>query len=82
MTMTVSINVEFGSDPDIVTIRKSSRSTPIIGDVLGIETAADGSPYRVFLRNKIHRNEATEYRGWAMSGAISTILTRQQELQT
>ncbi|MGH0003602.1 hypothetical protein ACQU0X_26295 [Pseudovibrio ascidiaceicola] len=82
MTATVNISVEFGSEPHIVTIRKSSRSTPIIGDVLGIERTADGSPCRVFLRNKIHRDEETNYKGWAMSGAISTVLTKQQEPQS
>lgn len=82
MTSSIRLQLEFGTDPSIVTIRKSSRSDPIIADVLGVDAGADGAPWRVYLRCKIHHDsDAERYEGWIPSGAISTILTHQERAQ-
>ncbi len=78
MGSTVTISVSFGTDPTTATIRKSNSSTPIVADVLGVETGTDNQPCRVYLRSKIHgsKDKSITYEGWEPSGAISTILTR------
>lgn len=74
---TVRISVEFGSNSDVVTVRHSDRSQPMVVGLLGVETDTHQKPKIVYLRSKIHGKTAgVEYIGWQPSGAISTILTR------
>lgn len=76
-----TLQVEFGSDPSAVTIRRGGRSSPIVADVLEVERDAAGEPEKIYLRQKIHpSNDQSVYKGWQPSGAISTILTRTSPL--
>ncbi len=77
MTSTVTISVLMGTDPNVATIRKSTSSTALVVDLLGVETDNQDRPKRLYLRSKIHgKCEEVNYVGWELSGAISTILTR------
>lgn len=81
MATTVSISVSLGNDNDVATIRKSNSSTPIVADVLGVETDEQNQLCKLYLRSKIHthKDQSITYEGWCPSGAISTILTRVSE---
>ena len=74
----INISLEFGTDPEIVTLRMSGRSKPIVCGMLGIDTDSDNKPIRIYLRNKVHSSsEKVSYSGWIPEGVISTILTRE-----
>lgn len=78
MATLVTISLTIGSDFETATIRKSNSSTPIVADVLGVERDERGIPNKVYLRSKIHgvSDKSVKYDGWEPSGAISTILSR------
>jgi hypothetical protein len=60
-------------------IRKAGRSRPIVAGVLGVEFREDGEPRQVWLDRLVH-TPGEEWAGpWAVSGAVSSILTRQTE---
>lgn len=82
MATTIKISVYFGSDPSVATIWRSNSSTPIVADILGVDTDSSGKPNRLYLRSKIHgaRDAECSYQGWEPSGAVSTILTRIDEV--
>ena len=72
----VRISVEPGDDPNIVTIRLSGRSKPIVAGVLGVE-GEDGDIQRYYLDCLVHHHQSDKhYEGWRPTGAISTILSR------
>lgn len=74
---TVNISVQLGTETDIATVCMSTRSSPIVADVLGIDRDDTGEPVRIYLRSLIHQpGHGARYRGWQPSGVISTILTR------
>jgi hypothetical protein len=54
-------------------IRFNSGSRPIVAGVLGREVVEGVE--RIYLDRRIHR-PWVEYRGWQLSGAISTIASR------
>ena len=75
---TCRISCSFGDDPNIVTVKLGGHSQPIVAGILGIESGNDGKPKRVYLNSLITRySKDTTYSGWIPSGAISTILTRE-----
>lgn len=78
MTSIIDISVTFGNDDQLVTIRKSNTSSPIIAGLLGVDTDANMRPIRIYLRSKIHSDhaDATSFTGWEPLGAITTVLTK------
>jgi len=78
----MTLSVQFGLDTEIVTIRTSGRSKPIVASLLGSDFDSEGKPYRLFLRELLSfGGDDTQYSGWIPSGAISTILTREGRVQ-
>lgn len=74
MTQRTQISLALSEDGSTATVRFSSRSTPIVCGVLGIEST-EGGLREVYLSARIHRDSKTDYEGWEPRGAISTILT-------
>ncbi len=74
---TINIAVSFGSDLDLVTIKRSDRSSPIVAGLLGVDKDEKGEIITIYLRSKIHSNtDDVDFKGWSPSGAITTILNR------
>lgn len=74
-----TIDVMFGNEPDVVTIRIGGSSTAIVGHVIDTDTDLHGNVERIYLRQLIVRPDpSTEYQGWIPTGCFTTILTRQQ----
>lgn len=74
--LTLRISVSLNEKRDIATIRMSNTN-PTVVPCLGVETHEDGSPKKIYVNAKLHNdNKHIDYQGWAMSGAISTILTK------
>jgi hypothetical protein len=59
-------------------IRKHGRSRPIIAGVLGIESDADGMVQQVWLDRLVHAPGEEWDGAWAVSGAVSSVLTRRR----
>jgi len=82
MTANVNLSVQFGSDPEVVTIRASGRSKPFVASLLGADLNNENKPYRLYLRELLPFGEGdAQYSGWVPSGAVSTILTLKGEVQ-
>lgn len=73
---TTTVHVALNAENDLATIRITGRSNPITAPVLGCDRDNQGEIERVYLASRIHPRHKDKYEGWAMSGAISTILTR------
>lgn len=58
----------------VIIIKRPNRSALVMANVLAIETR-DGLEH-IYLDRIVHRPRETEFEGWLVSGAISTILSR------
>lgn len=73
----ISVSVALNETRDIATIKTGTRSNPIVVNCLGVDTNEQGQLIKVYVNAKLHRDgKSVIYEGWAMSGAVSTILTR------
>lgn len=63
----------------VVTLRRWGRSEPTMANILGMEKDAEGIPQRIWLDRLVHTTAESSFTGWDVSGAISTLLTRQPE---
>lgn len=70
-------SLEFGSSH--VTLRRGMRSVAAVACILGREVYEALGVERVWLDRRIHRidENGTDWDGWRVSGAVSTVLTRQ-----
>lgn len=74
---TTRVSVALNDDRTLATVRIGTNSTPIVTPCLGVECNDEGAVTTVYVNAKIHRcSKSVEYEGWAMSGAVSTILTK------
>lgn len=73
MKHTTTIRVDLSEDEKTATVRLSTQSSPVVCDVLGIEST-EGGARDIYLNARIHRRSSGEYEGWEPRGAISTIL--------
>lgn len=61
----------------VVTIHRRGVSQVTTAGLLGVEHDKAGEPVRLYLDRMIHRPRETEIGGWRVSGAISSILTKE-----
>ena len=79
MSSTNRVNISFSLSPDekTATIKMSNRRSPIVTGCLAVERDNNGHIIKAYLDSLIHfDSKSTEYEGFALSGAISTIVTR------
>lgn len=62
--------------PTAVAIRRSGRSHDTVANILGVERDAGGQIVTIWLDRLVHRPAETSFVGWAVSGAISSVLHR------
>jgi NAD kinase len=67
-------NVTLGDDTAV--IRRTGHSRPEVAKILGVERDASGQIVTVWLDRLVHRVGETEYMEWQVSGAVSTVLRR------
>jgi hypothetical protein len=60
----------------VAVIRREGRSRATVATILGCESGADGEVTRVYLDRLVHRPHESVFAEWAVSGAVSSILTR------
>jgi hypothetical protein len=60
----------------VAVIRRKGTSACIVAGVLGLDTDAGGATETVYLDRLVHRVGETDFEGWKVSGAVSTILRR------
>lgn len=62
-----------------VVVRRHNRSAAATARILGIDTAEDGAPCRIWLDRLVHRTGETTLGPWSVHGAVSTVLERVPE---
>lgn len=75
---TTHVSITIGNEA--VTLRRSGSSTRIVANILGSEKDAKGEATRIWLDRRVHR-PGEEFDGWQASGAVVTILERQEPAQ-
>lgn len=73
MRHTTRVTVVIGDD--VVTLRRSGSTQPIVANILGGEKDGQGNWQRIWLDRFIHRI-TDEFQGWSASGAVVTELVR------
>lgn len=58
----------------VVTIKRPNQSRLVTANILGRETTSGRE--HVYLDRVVHRVHESEFEGWTVSGAVSTILVR------
>jgi hypothetical protein len=71
-----ALEVQVSLGDGVAVIRKTGRSRPIVAGVLGVESDADGVVLQVWLDRLVHAPGEQWAGPWAVSGAISSALTR------
>lgn len=79
MRSTRASSVEVTLSESTAVIRRSGQSTPVIAGILGVEKNAAGVVKTVWLDRLVHGIGEDRFDGWAVSGAVSTILRRVPE---
>lgn len=74
-TRSESATILIGDSTVTINLRGSTR--PTIAGLLGVDLDSNGQPTRLYLDRLIHTPAVVEIGGWATTGAISTILTRE-----
>lgn len=70
----IEVSVTLGEGT--VVIRRSGYSHPEIARILGVERNKNGEITTAWLDKLVHRIGESEFTGWNVSGAISTVLHR------
>jgi len=60
----------------VVVLHRSGRSAAVIANILGQDLDVNGEVKQIWLDRLVHRSYETEFVGWNVSGAISSVLTR------
>lgn len=68
------VSVTLGENTAV--IRRAGQSHPVLAGILGVKKQRDGEIKTVWLDRLVHRIGETDFEGWRVSGAVSTILTR------
>lgn len=63
----------------VAVIRRKGTSDCVVAGILGVEAGAQGETETVYLDRIVHRIGESDFDGWAVSGAVSTILRRRRE---
>lgn len=69
-----SVEVTIGDG--VATFRRRGISEVIVANVLSVDLNPRGEVCRVWLDRLVHNRGESEFNGWSVSGAISTILER------
>lgn len=69
-----TVSVTLGENTAV--IRRAGQSSPVLAGILGVKKQRDGTTKTVWLDRIVHRVGETDFDGWGVSGAVSTILTR------
>lgn len=76
MSVSIRISINLSVDSETATVKLSNTRDPIVCSVLGVDRDDTGKPTRIWLNGLIHKNNAElGYKGWELSGAITTIAT-------
>lgn len=70
----IDVSVQLSQDESLATVRIQGRSCPIVVPVLGVDRNDGNQISHIYLSSRIHKSKSY-YRGWNMSGAVSTILS-------
>lgn len=62
---------------EVVVIKRSGQSQPILAGILGMDLDGAGQPETVWLDRIVHRLSEDSFEGWHVSGAVTTVLRRQ-----
>jgi len=78
---TVTVGIAFG-EGETATVTRSDQSSPIVVSVLGVDTSDNGEVKTIYLRENIHGgdDESTQYAGWDLEGAITTIMEKKVQI--
>lgn len=68
------VNVVIGDGTAV--LRRSGQSQPIIANILGVDRDANGEIERIWLDRVVHRPGESQFIGWNVEGAISSVLTK------
>ena len=60
----------------VVTLRRDGQSSPITANILGMDRDSEGNPVRIWLDRIVHRSKPSSYIGWSVSGAVASVLVR------
>jgi len=63
----------------VAVIRRKGTSECVVAGILGVEADAQGETETVYLDRIVHRIGESDFEGWAVSGAVSTILRRRRD---
>jgi len=72
MSAKEQVNVSVGDQS--VAVNRVGQSAPIVADILGTETLADGRRH-IVLDRLVHKPLEHEFEGWYVNGAVVTELT-------
>lgn len=73
----VSASVVIGEESTVV-IRRSTRSAPIVAKALDIVMDEEGRPKRILLDRRVHRRDEHWGSPWSATGAMVTLLEREE----
>ena len=72
-----NLNAQLSIGDGVVVLRFGHRSRASVVNVLGMDLDAHGAPQRLYLDRLVHRPRHRRLNAeWAVSGAVSSILTR------
>lgn len=74
MSKAEEVSVTLGDG--VAVIRRKGTSACIVAGILGIDSGPAGEAGTVYLDRLVHRVGETEFQGWDVSGAVSTILRK------
>lgn len=61
-----------------VSIKRSGRTSVIVAKILGMDLDSTGKPETIWLDRLVHSPEESEFEGWSVEGAITSILRRKE----
>lgn len=61
----------------MVVVKRPGQSRSVVACILGMELDAQGRPVTIWLDRIVHRLFEDSFEGWRVSGAVSTVLSRQ-----
>lgn len=68
--------VEVSLGENVVILKREGQSNPVIAGILGVDQNAEGVIETIWLDRLVHKRGESDFVGWKVSGAISSILKR------